>query len=171
MFQLRENEKMLLVIRKHWFLMAGPVLVFIILVTLPLLLRSIIFLPAELEAEFGYLFPLGYILYALSLLILLFFAWTVYYLDQWMVTSERLIDIEQHGLFSREVSEIPLHRVQDVTMEVHGLLETLLHFGTIKIQTAGEREFLIRGVPHLTEIKDTILKYAHPETVTKISSV
>lgn len=167
MLQLRENEKVLLSIRKHWFLMTGPVLTFIILLILPPLL-TLLFPADTLDRDYfnSALLGFGYILYLMMLLLFLFFAWTVYYLDRWTITNQRLIDIEQHGLFSREVSEIPLHRVQDVTIEVHGLLETLLHFGTIKIQTAGEREFLIRGVPHLTEIKNVILKYTQPESVT-----
>ena len=166
MLQLRENEKVLLIIRKHWFLMAGPVLIWVILLILPLLFTFLFQVESAGGDYYRALFNFGYVLYLMLLLSFIFFAWAVYYLDMWVITTQRLIDIEQHGLFSREVSEIPLHRVQDVTLEVHGLLQTLLAFGTIRIQTAGEREFTIRGVPHLTEIKDTILKYTRPESVT-----
>lgn len=100
-------------------------------------------------------------LYVLLPLAYLLLMWMDYYLDMWIITNERIIDIEQHGLFNREISEIPLHRVQDVTIQVRGIIETLLGFGTIRIQTAGEREFDIRFVPHLYKAKDIILKYVN----------
>lgn len=99
-------------------------------------------------------------LYIMALVLFLFLVWMDQYLDMWIITTERVIDIEQSGLFSREISEIPIKHVQDVTIEVHGLIETFLKFGTIRIQTAGEREFRINFVPKLYEAKDTILKYA-----------
>ena len=97
------------------------------------------------------------------LLTFLFYFWADYYLDMWIITTERIIDINQLGLFSREISEIPLRHVQDVTIEVHGIIETFLKFGTIKIQTAGEREFTIDTVPRLYEAKDLILKYSREQ--------
>ncbi len=88
-------------------------------------------------------------------------AWMDYYLDMWIVTEKRVINIDQRGLFSREISEIPMANIQDVTVEVHGLMETLLGFGTVRIQTAGEREFTIDDIPRLNPVKDAILEYAH----------
>ena len=58
------------------------------------------------------------------------------------------------------MSEIPLSRVQDITIEVHGIIETLLGFGTIRIQTAGERDFYIHDVPRLQTLKDLIMQSA-----------
>lgn len=169
MLTLQENEKILLVVRKHWFLMVGPVITFVVLLLLPVIVLTLLpvikqyagesfdFTAVEAAVNFGLL------LWSMLLVLFLFLIWTVYYLDMWIITNTRIIDIEQHGLFSREISEIPLHRVQDVTIEIHGLIETFLKFGTIRIQTAGEREFLIKNVPRLYEIKDIILQYSHPK--------
>ena len=162
MFTLHENEKILLEVRKHWFMIAAPSLSFIVLIFVPIIALS--FLPAieqaiplPISAPFVY-FILT--LYSMVVVLLFFLMWTNYYLDMWIITSERIVDIEQHGLFQREIAEIPLSRVQDVTIEIHGIIETFLKFGTIRIQTAGEREFFIRGVPKLYEIKDAILTYS-----------
>lgn len=163
MITLGENEKIILEVRKHWFLVAAPSLSFIILLLVPPLV--LFFLPlAERALPSPATIPFAHFiltLYSMIILLLFFLMWTNYYLDMWIITSERIIDIEQHGLFQREISEIPLSRVQDVTIEVRGIIETFLKFGTIRIQTAGEREFFIRGVPRLYEIKDAILKGGH----------
>lgn len=75
-----------------------------------------------------------------------------YYLDIWIVTNQRIINIEQHGLFSRIVSEKDLGRMQDITSEVRGFLGTLLNYGNVHIQTAGETErFIFRQIPFADE--------------------
>ena len=160
---LHENEEIVMVIRKHWFVMMRIAIIFTILILIPPLVLS--FLPLVTggfnQQIVDVFINLALSLYIMVLLIFFFLIWTDYYLDLWIITSERIIDIEQHGLFNREVSEIPLAHVQDITVEIRGVVETLLNFGTIRIQTAGEREFTINYVPRLYEAKDVILKYAH----------
>ena len=65
----------------------------------------------------------------------------------------------QKGLFYRDISTCRLNRIQDVTVEVRGLIPSLLDFGTITVQTAGEEDnFIIHGMPHPYEIKRAILE-------------
>lgn len=162
MLKLRENEKTLLVLHKHWFELTGPVITFLILLIIPPIVLS--FLPlftgsldeTTVTAVTNFLLAL----YIMILILFLFLFWTDYFLDMWIITNERIIDIEQQGLFNRDIAEIPLRHVQDVTIEIHGIVETFLKFGTIKIQTAGEREFYIRNVPNLYEAKEIILEYS-----------
>ncbi len=162
MLKLRENEKILLVLHKHWFELTGPVATFLILLIIPSVALS--FLPLFTgsfdEALVTSTTNFFLALYIMILIIFLFLLWTDYFLDMWIITTERIIDIEQNGLFKRDIAEIPLRHVQDVTVEIHGIIETFLKFGTIKIQTAGEREFHIRNVPNLYEAKEIILEYS-----------
>jgi len=97
------------------------------------------------------------VLYFLFVIFLAFRLWIDYYLDMWILTDKRLIDIEQTGLFQREVSEIPLFRIQDMTVSISGFLATFLKFGTIAVQTAGEKDFHIRDISKVYEIKDLIM--------------
>ena len=82
---------------------------------------------------------------------------TDYWLDVWIVTSERIINGEQHGLFNRLVSEVHLEQIQDITSETKGFLETFLTYGDVYIQTAGERErFRFKNVDNPDDVKITI---------------
>lgn len=163
MLKLYENEEVKLVIHKHWFVMARVLAVFFVLIIIPPIVLT--FLPtatAQFDARVvESLTNLFLALYIMILLVFLFLLWMDYYLDMWIITTGRIIDVEQKGLFDREISEIPLQHVQDVTIEVRGLVETFLKFGRIRIQTAGEREFTIEYAPRLYEAKDIIIKYAH----------
>ena len=96
-----------------------------------------------------------------------FIAFSNYYLDVLIVTDERVLHIDQHGPFSRTVSDLRLSRIQDVSIEQHGLLPTLIHFGDIHIQTAGEApNFRFTSVPRPASVKETIMQ-AHRAALAK----
>ena len=96
-------------------------------------------------------------IYSLSIWLFFFHAFVDYYLDVWIVTNQRIINIEQKGLFSRIVSEQKLNRVQDITSEVHGIWATMMHFGTVYIQTAGEEpRFVFKQIPHPYDVRKVV---------------
>jgi uncharacterized membrane protein YdbT with pleckstrin-like domain len=158
MIEFRENEHIIFEIRKHWFVIATKLTTLTLLAFLPLLIPQILDV-ANINITFGEMenfWSLYVFLYALLLLILWIFGfvfWTNYYLDVWIVTNQKILDIEQVGLFSREVSILHLERIQDITTEVKGLVNTLVKFGDLHVQTAGQqREFLINNVPNPDKI-------------------
>jgi hypothetical protein len=74
------------------------------------------------------------------------------------VTNERIVDITQNGFFRRDIAELHLHQVQDVSANEDGMLPTFFHYGDITIQTAGEREnFIFKSVPHPYTISKKII--------------
>ena len=165
MIKLEKYEKVILVARKHWFILVLEVfsLVFLILLPLSLVLAYRLFDMQEyvsLEGSILHLFIFFSAAWMLFIWIAFFVIWTDYYLDIMILTNIRIIDIEQKGLFSRDVSTLQLERIQDINVKVHGVIPTLLKFGDVQIQTASvEREFIIEGVPHPYDIKDAILSH------------
>ena len=165
MIKLHDNETVILLLHKHWFVMIRAALTLVAMLALLIFILAVLpVITADFDPHLvSPLTGLGTTAYLMVMLIFTFFSWMDYYLDVWIVTEKRIMDIEQRGLFSREVAEIPMANVQDVTIEVLGIIETILKFGTIKIQTAGEREFTIDDVPRLAQVKDIILTYAHQQ--------
>lgn len=99
--------------------------------------------------------------YYLAIWLFFWNAWVDYYMDVWLVTSDRVISYVQNGLFNRVVSELRLSRVQDVNTKVKGLLATMFHFGDVTVETAGEYvNFDLKNVPHPYEVAEKILKLA-----------
>lgn len=99
--------------------------------------------------------------YAISILLFFYTAFVNYFLDIWIVTNDRIIDIHQHGLFARTIAELDLFRVQDVTSECHGLFATVFDYGNVYIQTAGEKErFTFFNVPEPHKIREAIIQLA-----------
>ena len=76
----------------------------------------------------------------------------------WIITNKRIINIEQKGLFSREISELELDKIQDVSADIIGIIPTFLGYGDIYIQTAGETEkFIFKNIPDPYGVKDLIM--------------
>jgi len=97
--------------------------------------------------------------YFLFIWYFLFKALTDFYLDTWIVTDHRILEIHQLGLFKRDMSELRLSKIQDVNVKVEGILPTFLNYGEVIIQTAGEiPEFKFEQVPNPQAVKDKILQ-------------
>lgn len=136
-------------------------IVFIVLLALPAVgyLFFKISLPLYLSLPvFRVIIILGTSIYLLSIWLFLFSAFLDYYLDLWIVTNDRIMNIEQHGLFGRTVSELDLTKIQDVTSEIKGIIPTLFNYGDVHIQTAAEeKRFVFEEVPNPHEVRKGIL--------------
>jgi membrane protein YdbS with pleckstrin-like domain len=157
-----ENEEIIKVVRMDFFILFTKILLFMLLSVLPLLFFSLVayinigLFTGPLSGPIIVLSASAFYLFAC---LLFFFSFIDYYLDIWIITNERIIDIQQRGFFSRVISEQKLFRIQDVTSEVHGIIPTLLHFGDVHVQTAGTKErFFFNDVPNPDEIRDIIIK-------------
>ncbi len=95
----------------------------------------------------------------LLLWMIFFIIWTNYYLDIVVITNKRIIDIEQLGLFARDIVEVRMENIEDIKTAVIGLLPSLLDMGSLHIQTAGEsREVIIKNIANPHEVREMITK-------------
>ncbi len=161
----KADEETIFFLRPHWFKLIPLMLGIAIVVALPygLWIGINTFAPDFfLNPQYVVLYVLGMSLFFLFAWLFLFQAFIDYFLDIWVVTTYRIIDITQHGLFGRTMSELLLEDVQDVTSEVKGFIRTIFDYGTVYIQTAGEHpRFSFEDIPHPTHLAKRILELAH----------
>ncbi len=172
-FELEPGEHVVKEARKHWFLFLGELLPFAIIAVIPFALPKLLMLAPPM-AKYAVFFDYHTIPARAALGVWLLVTWTSawgaftrYFLNAWILTNQRIVDIKQRAFFSREVSSLFLSRVQDVTTNVVGVLPSLLGIGDIKVQTAAEDvEFVMHGIPRPEQMRDIILKYVStkPET-------
>lgn len=161
MFDLGENEKIILVVRKHWLAMVFEFLFSLALAVLPLVLffifRTTLF--GELTLKNSYLLLFLYTIFIIFVWTFLSVSWINYYLDIWVITNERLVDIDQKSLFSRDIANLRLDRIQDVKIEMLGIINTLFKIGNIYVQTASAKnEFTIRQAGNPEDVKRFIMQ-------------
>lgn len=156
-----DDENVLMVAHRNWFHIAKQYFIllniafvfFVAVISLPLLF------PAILGGQLGQILKLVETFFAMALWVYGFLIWIDYYYDLWIITDKRLINIEQDGLFSRKTSELDYAKVQDITVDVKGFFPTMLNYGDVQVQTAGEEEnFLFRTISNPLGVKTLIMK-------------
>ncbi|MEK7195170.1 MAG: PH domain-containing protein [Patescibacteria group bacterium] len=163
MIDLYPEEKIILIERKHWLPISIEGLSFSMAGILPFLAIGIAdSLPQSIKLVIDH-YRLNYLFFSsawlLVIWVLFFMAWTKYYLDIFIVTTKRIVDINQISLFSRDVSEMKLEHIQDINYKVNGLLASLMKFGDVHIQSAGEKnEFVIRNISNPDKLCEAISK-------------
>ena len=140
---LGKNEHIIFVTRQHWLILLGQILAKSVLALGLVILITLIWriwLPHALV-------PLAYLLLILPLLGLLrnVIIWTS---RQYIVTDWRVIQIS--GVFSKEVTDSSLEKVNDVKLE-QSLGGRLLDYGDLEILTASEL-----GVNRFTHVEQPI---------------
>jgi len=155
----RPDETTILFLRRHWLVLIFklfPALFFLIALLLVLFLRDFWLIMLGWEKAF---FDLFFASLWMFFWILLFIIWIDYYLDVWIVTDQRIINIEQASLFRRRISELEMGKIQDVTSQVQGIIPTLFRYGYVYVQTAGEKErFVFCEVPNPAKVKNIIMQ-------------
>jgi len=162
MVQFREDEKIIAVYRRH--------LVTLIFEIAPLVLFALVIIAGALfggvfiPAKFSVLYPLILFLAVFFLHLFWIAAFIMladFFLDVWILTDQRIIAVEQKSLFSRVVSECSLSKIQDTSIEVHGFIPTILHYGNLTVRTASEHEdFIFKNVARPNFISEEIARTA-----------
>ncbi len=160
MITFDKDEHIVFEVRKHWFLIASELSIVAIFAMVPLLVFAILSaIPVEFDLG-GNIFGGFVAFYAIWLLVCWvagFIFWTNYFLDVWVITNKKLVDVEQRGLFKRQISVLELDKIQDVTSDVSGFVATFMDFGKIHVQTAGaQREFYISDIENPNEVRQKL---------------
>ena len=167
--ELEPGERVIKAVRKHWFMLLVELIPLALLAWFPTLfgpfmsfiLHAIPQSPGIASFSIGDS-PFIRLVYGLWLIVLWSAAFntiTRYYLNEWIITTTRIIEIHQYGYFSREVSSLLLVKVQDVSIDVDGIFGTLLGFGQLGVQSAGTVDhFTMDDIPDPNGLRDLIMR-------------
>ncbi|MDZ7586245.1 MAG: hypothetical protein U0946_00700 [Patescibacteria group bacterium] len=163
------REKIILLLRRHWVTQIKWVILGVIGLGVPLIFTWVPlldFLPGNYQFMaliFWYLLLLAYVYEN-------FISW---YYQVFIITDERIIDINFTNLIYKEVSEAKIDNIEDVTYIQGGVLRAMFNFGDVVMQTAGEkREFMIEAAPEPNRVvkimNDLKLEEEHEKIVGKV---
>ncbi|HVX58581.1 MAG TPA: PH domain-containing protein [Candidatus Saccharimonadales bacterium] len=111
-------------------------------------------LPTDAKAWVG----MGAFLLIGFLVIILLVSSYVYRASRIIITDQSLVAVVQQAIFSRKISRLSMSNVEDVTAEQRGILPSMLNFGTLTIQTAGQEDnFIFPFCPRPNDVADQIL--------------
>ncbi|MBI3290141.1 PH domain-containing protein [Candidatus Microgenomates bacterium] len=149
-FETAESgEKVVLFLRPHIVTNVPWIIIATVLFLAPGVLSSFPLL-TFLPGEFQVVAVLAWYLVATAFVLESFLTW---FFNIYILTDERVIDIDFHNLIYREISETKIDKIQDVTYKVGGVTRAIFHYGDVYIQTAGTvPNFDFMGVPQPNEV-------------------
>ena len=163
----KSYERIVYVLRRHPITFFPNILLFVFLLIIPtaLVLLVINLFPDVIGTEVGTaIVTLIASAFYLMILVVFYTQFTEFYLDMWFVTNDRIIDVEQLGLFARTISEVDLFRIQDVTTDVHGVFPTIFKYGVVSVKTASNnRNIVFYNVYKPNVIREHLIQLAHED--------
>lgn len=160
----KSYEHVVRVIRRHGITFTIYILIFLALICIPpiayYLFEAAFANALQGPAATPILVMIGSSYY-LSLALFFYSFFVEFYLDCWILTNDRLVDVRQISLFARTVAEVDLYQVQDVSSEVKGFFPSVFNYGNVYLQTAGPvPKFILLNVPNPDGLRQQILDLA-----------
>ncbi len=135
----RPGEKVVFIFRRHIIAMRKG----FYLLLIPLVITAIPPLIWQSNLEL-FLLPIG----GLALGLILFaYHLIIWYFTIYIVTNQRIRQVTQKGFFGKDVVELRLSKIQNISYNIPGFTGEVFGFGTIVIQTF-VGDLVIRHVEH-----------------------
>ncbi len=153
-FETQEKgESVVLFLRQHLVVNLGWLFFALFLSILP---PFFIFFPpySSLPTNFRLVITMTWYLVLSGFVLAKFMSW---FYNIFILTDERIIDVDFLNLFSRVISDAKIDHIQDINSEMSGVWQTFFNFGTVFIQTAGEKpQFTFQNIPQPDKVVEII---------------
>lgn len=163
---LLEGEKILLLLRQHPITNFHWILLSVVMLITPFVLLP--FFPpfVLLPAAFKFVLMLFWLLFTFGFVLERFLVW---FYNCFLITDERVIDIDFFSLVFKHSSYAQIDKIQDVDTQVGGVVYSLLDVGDVIVQTASEiPQFEINKVPHPSQVAKLLNELIYEEEQEKI---
>lgn len=140
-----DEEEVILFLRQHPIVNVKWIVIAVLMLTLPSVFN---FFPpyANLPANFQFVITMGWYLFVFGYTLAKFMGW---FFNIYILTDERVVDIDFQNIFFRKISTAKIEEIQDVNIQSSGAFETFFGYGSVFIQTAAEvSQFEFMYVPN-----------------------
>jgi len=159
-----EAEKIVLFLRQHPIVNLKWIFIATVLALAPsfLLGFNLSFLPGN----FRFMAILGWYLVTCGYIFENFLTW---FFNVYIVTDERVVDVDFANLIYKEVSDANIDKIQDVTYKMGGVARTFFNYGDVTIQTASEvPNFDFLAVPNPDKVVKVLQELRREEEQEKL---
>ncbi len=143
------DEYVLLLLRKHPITQLKKFLILILMIIAPFVVGQ----TNVIQSLSGSLKTASFLLWLLLTMGFAFESFLTWFFNVYIVTDERIIDIDFLSLIYKNVATAKLDNIEDITATTTGAFQSMFNFGTVEIQTSAEkREFEFELVPQPTKV-------------------
>jgi len=125
-FSLRENETLLKMVRHDPMVIFPHVFVCFLILVLDFFLMYYLFLQGWW----------GVALFGAVVLVALFYVLRtifLYFANRFIITNQRIVDVEQVGVFEKFINEFPYVKIVEAKATMKGVGPTIFHYGDIRL--------------------------------------
>lgn len=158
-FETQEEEEVVILFLRQHFIVNIPW----ILITILLLLAPTVIFPKLFSVmSINFSLPTGYFLIGTLFWYLATFGFALasfigWFFNIYIVTNERVVDIDFFYLLYKKFSEAELSKIQDISYTSGGVLAAIFNYGYVTVETAGEAPNLIfELIPYPERVVETI---------------
>lgn len=158
-FETQEAEEtVVLFLRQHFIVNLPWVLLTLLLIIAPTLLFPLFFqfleLPFTIPGQYIVVGLVWWYIATFGFALAKFLGW---FFNIYVVTNERVVDIDFLHLLYKQFSEARLDNIQDVSYTAGGIFAAAFNYGNVQVQTAAEvPNFEFASVPYPERVVQTI---------------
>jgi len=130
----KKDEEVLFLLRRHLITNFPWVAAFVLMIGIVFSAFHFgfyVFLPSTLRLVVVY----AWLLLALIIFWSGFLSW---YFNVNIISNERVVDVDFYNLIYKEISDAEIENIEDVTLVMAGVAQTVFNYGSVLIQTAAE---------------------------------
>ncbi len=145
-FETREDEEqIILFLRKHFITNIPWLFTSLVMISAPFFVAELDIM-SSVPSNFKFVFIMIWYLITTAYTLESFITW---FFNVYIITDERIVDVDFYNLTYKEVSDANLDKIEDVTYKMGGVIRTLFNYGDVLIQTAAEvTNFDFLAVPY-----------------------
>lgn len=150
----QDDEVVILFLRQHIIVNVPWILLTLLMIVAPFIVFPLLLKAVApffvVSAGYMIIIILGWYLATFGFAFASFLRW---FFNIYIVSNERIVDIDFIHLLYKQFSEAQLVNIQDITFKTGGIVETMFNFGSVYIQTASEiPNFEFLAVPNPEQI-------------------
>jgi len=154
----KQNEEVILFLRQHIIVLIPQLVLAFVIFFVPLIFFPLLtqFLQSPIEIPSGYII-IGTIFWYVAIFGYLLTVFIHWHFNIFIVTNQRIIDIDFLYLLYKKFAETRIAQVQDISFRTGGIMATMFNYGDVLIQTASELpNFVFEKVPKPGEVVHVI---------------
>lgn len=149
-YKLNSGERLVGVVRKHWFRVVPRLAEFAIIIAL-LIIFANKFTGPETSFAITAILSACFIIY-------LIYAWILLRIDYFIITSDRIIRVSQKGVWNRNLNEILISDIGNIIMSEKGVAASVLGFGSVKITLRDSATFSMTNIADPIKVYQGLIK-------------
>lgn len=150
-FQTQEdNERIIFFLRQHFAVNIPWILIVIVLLLIPIFGGAFAFeqvaaMVPDMPDAYFLVLPIIWYIGVFGYALMSFLHW---YFNIYILTNERIVDIDWVNILYKKFSTTKLDKIQDVSFKQAGFTDLIFNYGNVYVQTAGsEQNFEFISVP------------------------